>query len=122
MHLALQIDEILVVIMHWVRWVDSDTQNWCSGLPKGIHILAALARTCKTFSDPALNELWHSQECISHLLLLSDAVEQHVVMKRVFNDTSQRWRDREELLTGDSDEIERIFVSKEIPNSQTGIT
>jgi len=79
MHLALQIDEILIVIMQWARWVDNDPETWRLGLPKGLRVLAALARTCKTVSDPALNELWHSQECISHLLLLSDAVEELIV-------------------------------------------
>lgn len=42
----------------------------------GLGTLAALARTCKTFSEPALDILWYSQDSVVPLIscLPSDAL------------------------------------------------
>jgi hypothetical protein len=66
MHQSLRIPEIVSLICnetingaeHYFRSLNSDTSQ----------TLAAFARTCKAFQDPALDVLWRYQSTVMHVL------------------------------------------------------
>lgn len=87
MHQALQIDEILEVVLEFIGY-DTHHSMLSPGFtpstitPQNINTsrksLLSLALTSKSFLEPALDSLWHTQDCISNLLKLSSAVGERV--------------------------------------------
>lgn len=70
MHQIFYIDEILTVILSYICPLRPDEASEIS-IKYRRKTLARLARTCKTLSDPALDELWvypKSFICLLHVL------------------------------------------------------
>jgi hypothetical protein len=75
-HHCLTISEIVSLIFSWLPETDLEDaferwhhpRHWTK-TAIGLKWLAALARTCKTFSDPALNLLWDTQDSLTPCLL-----------------------------------------------------
>lgn len=68
MHPIWCIDEILNVILSYVDPPHTDRSSRAPIKPTGRNTFAVLARTCKTFSDPALDALWEFPKSILPLL------------------------------------------------------
>ena len=66
MHRCLAIDDIYFVILHHLR-EDEDVSD------EEAATLAALARTCKTFQEPALDRLWCSMRALEPFMKCLDA-------------------------------------------------
>ena len=66
MHLCLRIHEILSLVILEVAGTPGDEAQDNPGLAS----LAAMARTCRTFHDPAMDRLWLYLYNIDHLLAL----------------------------------------------------
>ena len=71
MHRCLHVFDIVSIITDFVFALGDSTHDWRS--------VAALARTCKTFYEPALNTLWRTQIGIEYLIkcMPADAWEEH---------------------------------------------
>ncbi len=67
MHQALYINELLVNIFNFLCIVDYLNVE---RRREANTSLASLARTCRTFSEPALNCLWHTQTSLRPVLRL----------------------------------------------------
>ena len=65
MHACLVINELVVHIMGFLM----EGAAPGSGRPHGSREIARLARTCKSFMDPALDLLWRTQGAVSPLVM-----------------------------------------------------
>lgn len=69
MHPCLQINEILAKNFELMRELETTEHPKFPTWPaKGSKILAALARTCKVFSEPSLDLLWEFQPSLAPLI------------------------------------------------------
>lgn len=71
MHRCLRVVDILYYILEFVvleLWDEDDLWKGYNSYWVGNPTLAALARTCRTFQDPALNVLWRNQLTLGPLI------------------------------------------------------
>jgi hypothetical protein len=68
MHSCLQIQEVLTIIFQHISvpGIPGTLSVWRK---LGSSTLARLARTCKAFTEPALDNLWHYQTSLVPLIL-----------------------------------------------------
>lgn len=70
MHCCFLISEILCLVLEFIQQYDESPEGKCRDdrTPVGKRTLASLARTCRTFSAPALDLLWMRLDSLDPLI------------------------------------------------------